>query len=193
MIQNPSPPQWALLCGALHALAGLALLLAPPAGGATALLRAFPRAAWAGRVLSALAWAGAAWAAYIMPLDILHVIQQPRVLLPATAVLILLTWWWTPDLLACRGVAGLLMLFPCPLFAALRAHPSAWRLAPILFAYAAAVAGMAVMFSPHYLRRALHFLADRPAARKICGAVLLAMGALFITLAFTALQPVLFP
>ena len=164
-------------------------MLALPAAGVSAFLRAFPRAAWTGRALSALAWAGAAWATMVMPLDILRTIQQPHILLPLTIALALLTWWWMPDLLACRGVAGLLMLFPCPLFAALRSHPSAWRLAPILLAYAAAVAGMAIMFSPHYMRRALHFLADRPAAQKMCGSILLALGALFIALAFTVLQP----
>jgi len=188
MIHNPSPPQWALLCGVFPALAGLAML-ALPADFVSARLRAFPRAAWTGRVLSALAWAGAAWATYVMPLDILRAVQQPHVLLPLAAVLALLTWWWMPDLLACRGVAGLLMLFPCPLFAALRAHPSAWRLAPILLAYAAAVAGMVVMFSPHHMRRAFHFLAERPAAQKTCGSILLALGALFTALAFTALNP----
>jgi len=187
IVQNPSPPQWVLLCGVFHALAGLAML-AFPTGGVSAFLRAFPRAAWGGRVLSALAWLGAAWAIHIMPLDILRLVQQPHVLIPLTLALALLTWWWMPDLLACRGVAGLLMLFPCPLFAALRAHPSAWRLLPILFAYAAAVIGMAVMFSPHHMRRAFHFLADRPPAQKICAILLLAIGALFIALAFTALS-----
>ena len=188
MIHNPSPPQWALLCGAFQALAGLALL-ALPADGVTAFLRAFPRSTWAGRVLSTLAWAGAAWATWLMPLDFLRPVQQPHVLVPVTAVLALLTWWWMPDLLACRGLAGLLMLFPCPLFLVVRSHPSAWRLALVVFGYAAAVKGMVFMFSPHYVRRACHFLAEHPAPRKAAGAVLLLLGAFFIALSFTALNP----
>jgi hypothetical protein len=92
-----------------------------------------------------------------------------------------------PDMLACRGVAGILMLYPSPLFLALRAHPSDWRLAVILHAYAMAVFGMVVMFSPHHMRRACFYLADRPALQKTCGALKLALGALFIILACTVL------
>ena len=192
MIENPSPAQWALLCGAFQALAGLAMLLLP-VDGVSAFLRAFPRSVWGGRVLSALAWTGAAWATHAMPLDFLQPVQQAHVLVPLTVALTLLTWWWMPDLMACRGVAGLLMLFPCPLFLALRAHPSAWRLAPVVFAYAAAVAGMVAMFSPFYMRREFHRLADNPALQKACGAVLLAVGALFIMLSFTVLKTVQTP
>ena len=186
MINNPSPSQWTLILGAFNALAGLAMLALPASG----FLRAFPRDAWAGRVLAALAWTGAAWATFIMPLDFLRPIQHLHVLGPITAALTLLTWWWMPDLLACRATAGLLMLFPCPLFQALRfEHHTNWRLAPILFAYAAAIAGMVVMFSPFHMRRAFHWLAERPRAQKICGALMLGLGALFTALAFTALAP----
>ena len=166
---------------------GLALLCAP-AGKASAFLRAFPRDAWAGRVLAAAAWAGAAWATWLMPLDFLAPVQQPHVLIPLAALLAALTCWWMPDMLACRGVAGLLMLFPCPLFVAVRAHPSAWRLALVTYAYLAAIKGMVVMFSPYHMRRAMFFLADRPALQKVSGAACLVLGALFITLAYTALR-----
>ena len=187
MITNPTPPQWALICGAFQTLAGFALL-AFPANTVSGFLRAFPRDVWSGRILSIIAWAFAAWATAIVPIDFLHPIQQSNALIPIAVVLAFLTCWWMPDLLACRAVAGLFMLFPCPLFLALRAHPSDWRLALITYAYALAVWGMFVMFSPFHMRRANFFLADRPLLQKICGAIMLALGLLFIALAFTALR-----
>ena len=186
-VHIPSPSQWALFCGAFQALAGLALLVFPVAS-TRAFLRAFPRDVWSGRVLSAVAWIGAAWAIKIMPLDFLQMVQQASALVPITIVLTLLTWWWMPDLLACRGLAGILMLFPCPLFNALRAHFSDWRLALVVYAYAAAIAGMIVMFSPHHMRRVFHFVADRPVVQKATGGVMFAVGVLFLVLAFTALK-----
>ena len=187
MIHTPSPPQWALLCGAPLALAGLAMLLLP-AAGVSAFLRAFPRDVWSGRLLSVIAWVFAAWATAVMPLDFLAPIQQPNVLIPITAVLALLTIWWMPDLLSCRAVAGIFMFLPYPLCLALRTHPSDWSLALITYSYALAVWGMFVMFSPYHMRRLNFYLADRPALQKICGVLMLALGVLFIILAFTALR-----
>ncbi len=187
MIDNPTPSHWAFICGAFQALAGLAFLVFPSSAVA-AFLRGFPRAEWTGRILAVITWILAAWATMVLPLDFLRPVQQPQVLVPLTAALAFLTCWWMPELLACRAVAGILMLFPCPLFLAVRAHPSAWRIALVVYAYIAAIKGMVIMFSPYHMRRACFCLADRPALQKTIGIVFLLIGIFFITLAYTALR-----
>lgn len=187
MMANPTATQWALACGAFQLAAGF-FLLCSPAGAATGFLRGFPRNALAGRFLAVVAWVFTAWATYLFPLDFIAPIQRPHVLVPLTAVLALLTCWWMPEMLSCRATAAFLMLFPCPLFIALRAHPSAWRLVYVTFSYLAIVAGMVVMFSPYHMRRAFYFLADHPLARKTTGAVFLAAGLLSSVIALAVIH-----
>ena len=175
---------WSLLLGALLAVAGIVALAA--CATAMRLAKRFARDVWTGRLLAAAAWAWAGFALYTMPLELLMPI---RAWIPVlTLAAIPLSWVWMADLLSCRAAGGLLVLFPCPLLLAARAHPSAWRLALVVFAYAAIVAGMTLILYPYYLRRWLDAAGACPARMRATGAAALALGALFIGLALTALK-----
>ena len=175
--------QWSLVLGAVLLLKGLFALGATAAAVRRA--QSFARDVWIGRVLATVAWIWAGWALYTMPLEFLAPLRHWIPL--AILVCIPLTWWWMADLLACRAVGGLLVLFPCPLLLAVRFHPSAWRLVLVAFAYAAVVTGMALILYPYFLRRWLDWLAVKPGRLRAAGAASLALGALFLALGLAVL------
>ena len=180
----PTPFQWSLVFGSLLTAQGLFFL----AGGryAVAVLQTLPRDVWTGRVLAALAWLGAGWAAWVMPLSIIEPFKRfiPVVVL----VCIPLSWYWLDDLLACRATGGILMLFPTPLLLSLRAHPSPWRLVLITFAYLAIIKGMFLMLYPWHMRRACHAAAASTILRMIGGVTALVVGLVILAAGFLALR-----
>lgn len=175
---------WSLLLGILLAAKGTFILSAPAA--AMRLAKRFSRDVWTGRVLAAAAWIWAGWALYSMPLELLLPIRSWIPLLTLAAIP--LSWYWMSELLSCRAVGGLLVLFPCPLLLAARSHPSAWRLALVIFAYVAIVAGMTLILYPYYLRRWIDWLTARSVRMTVAGVLALALGALFIGLGYGALR-----
>ena len=180
----PTPFQWSLVCGSLLAAQGLFLL----AGGrhAGAVLQALPRDVWTGRVLAVLAWLGAGWAIWIMPLNIIEPFKRfiPLVVL----VCIPLSWYWLDDLLACRATGGILMLFPAPLLLSIRSHPSPWRLVLVTVAYLAIIKGMILMLYPWHMRRACHAAAASSLLRMIGGFVALVVGITILAAGLLALR-----
>lgn len=180
----PTPFHWSLMLGTLLIIPGVFLLV----GGrhAAAALQHFPRSVWAGRLLAVLAWAGAGWAVWAMPLSFLEPFKRflPLVVL----VCIPLSWYWLDDLLACRAWSGILMLFPAPLLLVCRAHPSSWRLVLVGVAYLALINGMIFMLYPWYVRRACHAAARSQAFRLTGGAVSLLIGAGLIATGLFALR-----
>ena len=172
---------WSLLLGALLAAKGIFVLAARPT--ATRLAKGFSRDVWTGRLLATVTWLWAGWALYVMPLELLMPIRTWIPLL--TLAVIPLSWFWMAELLSCRAVGGLLVLFPCPLLQVARAHPSEWRLALVIFAYVSIVAGMTLILYPYYLRRWIDWTAARPVRMRAAGACTLALGALFIGLGLT--------
>jgi len=169
---------WSLLLGALLLFPGVFALALQPT--AARLAAGFARHVWGGRLLAAAAWAWAGWALYTMPLELLTPIRQWIPLL--TLVAIPLSWFWMADLLGCRAVGGLLVLFPCPLLLVVRESPSPMRLALVILAYAAIVAGMVLILYPYYLRRWLAWLAARPASLRVAGAASALLGLFFLVL-----------
>lgn len=169
---------WSLLLGAILLIQGLFLLAARPQ--AAGMARGFARHVWAGRVLAALAWIWAGWALYFMPLELLKPFRQWIPLLVLVAIP--LSWSWMADLLSCRAVGGLLVLFPCPLLLAVREEPSPLRLALVIFTYAAILAGMWLILYPYYLRRWLEWTVARPGRMQLAGAAGAALGACFVVL-----------
>jgi hypothetical protein len=173
---------WSLLLGVLLLAKGVFALAARDRAVQAA--QGFARHVWAGRILATLAWVWAGWATYTMPLEF---IVSFRSWIPVmTLVAIPLSWYWMADLLGCRAVGGLLVLFPCPLFLASNANPSPLRLVLVIFAYLAIVVGMTLILYPYYLRRWLAWCATRPIRLQVAGAISAALGALFVTLGLTA-------
>ena len=175
---------WALLLGIIMLWKGLFLLAAPEA--AAHMAKGFARHVWCGRVLATLAWAWAGWALYVMPLELIDPVRKwiPLLILAA----IPLSWIWMSDLLGCRAVGALLVLFPSPLLLVTRFHPSPWRLAAVIFTYIAIVAGMVLILYPYHMRDALAWFAARPARLRASGIALLALGAFFLVLGVVVLR-----
>ena len=169
---------WSLLLGAILLLKGIFLLAARPQ--AEQLAKGFARHVWTGRVLATLAWIWAGWALYTMPLELLKPIRQWIPLLVLAAIP--LSWYGLTDLLSCRAMGGLLVLFPCPLLLAVREDPSPLRLALVIFAYLAIVMGMCLILYPYYLRRWIDWVIARPLRMQIAGAAAVALGAFFVGL-----------
>lgn len=162
------------------AASGLFLLL-----GAFALLRPresmlflgkLPRSAIAGKILSSLAFAWAAWAIWHMPLDFLSKYKMFFVVLLAAAIP--LSWKWMAPLLPLRALGGIFCLVPAPVFAACRFWESPLRLVLVVLAYAVAAIGMVTVFSPFYLRDFLLRISAGGRGRiRAAGAVLSITGA----------------
>ncbi len=163
---------------AVAALLPALFLLARPQETARA-LRALPRSAWAGRVLSAAAllWAGAL--VHSEPLEFL--LPYRRWILPLMVLAVPLTWLATPELLACRATGALMALLPAPVLMVARTHPSPWRLAMVILMYLMAVGGMWLMMSPYRLRDLILRTLRSEGAARATGGMLLAF-AIFLGL-----------
>lgn len=169
---------WCYLLGLICLAAGAGAALAP--APYTRFWRTFTRNKAAGIALSTIAWVWAGFALMTMGLDFLEPFKRwiPAVIL----VCIPLTWLWLDNLLPCRALAGILMLFPCELLHAARVHPSPWRLVVVSLAYICIVKGMILMLYPWKLRQALDWLDARPALLRLCGALNGALGLILILL-----------
>lgn len=178
-------PAWCYLLAALCLIKGVMLLFFT--ARTAEIMRRFPTNRLAGQVLTAVAWIWAAITLNHYPIDFLAMIHGFPTYLIAI-VCIPLSCFLLPDLLACRGIAAICMLFPMPMFLACRMDESAWRLLPITIGYIALTYGMIVMFYPYYMRRLFFFLADRPRAMKGIGAAVLLLAILFCV-AGSALTP----
>lgn len=175
---------WGLLLGGLITLFGMLLIGGGPVQ--TAGLRRFARHVWTGRILATLAWIWGAYALYMMPLDF---ISSYRDYIPFAALIAIpLTWFWMDELLTCRAIGGLLVLFPTPLLQVADLHPSPWRLVMVAITYLGLITGMLLILYPYYLRRILDWLATHSLGRRACGAATLAVGLLLLTLGLTVLR-----
>ena len=171
---------WSYLLGLVFVLAG-GFVLAKPDTAARA-LNALPRHTVAGYVLSVVAWIWAGYAVYSMDLDIINPYKGYLwVLVPAC---IALTWFWMGNLLPCRAIGGILMLFPYELLLVQRSHDSSWRLVLVVLAYVAIVKGMVFILYPWKMRQMIVWFTARPslfravaAAEVLFGLLLIALGA----------------
>ncbi len=176
--------QWGILLGALLLASG-SLMVAAPARSADFLKR-FSRSVWLGRILSAVAWGGAAVASMGMGWDFLEPYKK---FVPAVAAICIpLTWWALDNLLACRAWGGILCLFPVWMLAASRMNYSPWRLVLVCFAYVCIVKGMLLILYPWYLRRELEWTVGSARRMVVIGALRAILGSLFLVLAITALK-----
>ncbi len=172
----------ATLAGILHAALGAWMLLRP--SGAREALERFPRSRWPAWVLCAvdLAWVlwivhGASWGRFTV-LKVPAYVAGP------------LTWLacirWLDELLAPRMLGGLLLLAANPLLAAARWHPSASSRLVSALVYAWVIAGLFLVTSPFWFRRAVRWASARPARWCAAGVVLAGVGLAVCVLAGTA-------
>lgn len=113
--------------------------------------RRFPRDRWSGRVLSAVAIVWAAWILQDMPLGRFAAVRPA--IFPLAILLGGLVWYYMDALLAPRALGAILLLYPAPLLAAARLHPSDWRIVMSLVGYVMVIKGMALLLSPYLFRK----------------------------------------
>jgi hypothetical protein len=147
---------------------------------------ALPRDKTAGCVLSTLAWVWAGYAVWVMGIDFIEPFKKfiPLVVL----VCIPLTWFWLDNLLPCRALGGLLVLFPYALLHVARVHPSPWRLAVVSLAYLCIVKGMVLLLYPWKMRQAIAWMTARPALFRLGGALNVLLGLFLVALGATVLR-----
>jgi hypothetical protein len=92
------------------------------------------------------------------------------------------------ELLASRALGGLLILVPAPLLAAARWHPSPFRYAILILAYAMAVKGVVLVLAPYLFRSAVEFWRRRAGGYRAASVAGLLLGVLLTVLAFTAFR-----
>ena len=145
---------------------------------------AFPRNVLAGRILCAVGWLWTARACDQLGIDGFDKLLKafPGELWILAVVLTILTCWWMENLLPIRGVSAVFMLFPGEMFPMIRLCDTSARLALVVFAYVCAITGMFGMFYPWRIRQALAWRAAKPVRVRAVGAVLAAVGALFLVL-----------
>ena len=175
---------WCYLLGLICVLLGSSIALAP--APLARLYNALPRHAGAGRVLSAIAWAWAGYALWTMGLDFLEPFKK---YIPfAVLVCIPLTWYWLDNLLPCRAIGGILVLFPYELLHVARVHPSPWRLVVVSLAYLCIVKGMILLLYPWKMRQAIVWFTQRPALFRLGGTINALLGFFLIALGATVLR-----
>ncbi len=122
-------------------------------------LQRFPRDVWSGRILAALAVLWAAWVVYEMPLGRFE--SWKPMVWPVAVLLAGFVWYYMDELLAPRALGALLLLYPAPLLAAARWHPSRWSAVVSVLAYLCVVKGLILLLGPYWFRVAVErFLAS---------------------------------
>ena len=183
-------PDYALL-SAVSAVIGIAtailglLTLALPRG-ATKAWRALPRSVWPGRLLAAVCILWAALWLCIMPLGPLSAIRDLLWLLVPIAIASV--WIFTPELLTCRAIGGILVLVPTPMLSAAAWHPSPFRYVVIVYAYAMIVAGMYYIALPWLLRDHITWSLAKPVRSRTIAGIAVALGIFLTILAATAFK-----
>lgn len=170
-----------VLCiGLAHAVAGI-MLAAVPAWTRERALR-FPRQAWLGRILAAVAMAWSVHLVREMPLGWFDAYKAW--LWVAGPVAYLLVIFFVDELLAARALGGMLLLIPNPLLDAARFQESDWRLAPVILAYVWVLCGMALILAPYRFREWVQVLGRTDGRCRVMGGLFLAAGLLFAWLSF---------
>lgn len=168
-----------ILLGVLGLGAG-AFMAGMPAGVRRG-LDGFPRSRWPGWLMTSIA---VFWVAWVVQHAALGRFEFLKPFLPFAAVALLASVvYFLDELLAPRSLGALLLLLANPLLLGVRWADSAWRIVPVLIAYAWVVIGCALMLHPWLFRRACRRLCATDAAvrrlgwvKGAGGAVLLAAG-----------------
>lgn len=144
-------------------------------------LQRFPRDVWSGRILSALALLWAAWLLYDMPLGRFE--GWKPLVWPAAIVLGGFVWYYMDELLAPRALGALLLLYPAPVLAAARLHPSPWRVVMSVLAYICVIKGIALLLSPFWFRLGVERFLPSDTTCRLWGSVGAVVSLLLLVLA----------
>lgn len=175
---------WCYLLGLVCVLLGGAIAVAPVP--LARFYNGLPRSIVAGGILSTIAWMWAGYALWTMQLDIL---VPFKTYIPfAVLACIPLTWYWLNNLLPCRALGGILVLFPYELLHVARVHPSPWRLVVVCVAYLCIIKGMILILYPWKLRQAIVWMTQRPGLFRFAGALNTLFGFFLIGLGATVLR-----
>ncbi len=169
-----------LVIGLVHLILGGLLVIVPDR--LRDAFRRFPRNAWCGRFLAAVA---VAWSLHLvrdMPLGWFDAYKGW--LWFAGPVAYLLVIFFVDELLAPRALGGILLLLPNLLLTDARFRESVWRLAPVILAYLWVIAGMALVLAPYRLREWGQFAGSTDTRCRWLAVAFLATGVLFVWLGF---------
>ncbi len=165
-----------LALGALGILAGAAAWFFP--APLRAALEAFPRSKWPGWLLAAI---GVFWIAWVVNHAALGRFTGLKPFVPFAAVALFAGMVWLLDeLLAPRALGGLLLLIANPLLNGVRWADSAWRLVPVLIAYAWVIAGCMFLLHPWSFRKLARFVAASDGRVRLTGVAKLVAGAVLL-------------
>ena len=112
---------------------------------------AFPRNAWAGRILAAI---DVALVTFLLLSEGFSWVDAHRqIIFLAAPLAYLIVVFFMDELLSVRAFGGLLLLIPFWILKAAFMHPSASKLLMTGFAYLLVVAGMTLVWSPYLFRK----------------------------------------
>lgn len=177
-------PAISAIIGIATAVIGLFTLALPRI--ADKIWRALPRSVWPGRLLTAICVLWAALWLCIMPLGPLSVIRDLLWLLVPIAIASVCIF--TPELLTCRAIGGLLVLIPTPMLSAAAWHPSPFRYVVTIYAYVMIVAGMYYIALPWLLRDHITWSLAKPVRSRAIATASVTLGLALIALALTAFR-----
>jgi len=149
-------------------------------------LEKFCRNRIAGIILTLIAWVWAGYALWTLPIDFLMPYRKyiPYLVLigaPMTCVSM-------ANLLPCRALGGILVLYPYNLLLIVRSHPSPWRLLVVSIAYISIIKGITLLLYPWKMRQSLIWLRDKPYLTRIGGAINLILALLLTWLGIGILR-----
>lgn len=139
-----------------------------------------------GIILCLIAWAWAGHALWVLPIDFLTPYRKyiPYILLvcaPMTCISM-------KNLLPCRALGGILVLYPYTLLLMVRSHPSPWRVLVVSIAYISIIKGMTLLLYPWKMRQCIVWMEDKPLLMRLGGAINLTLGGMLVWLGMTVLR-----
>ncbi len=146
----------------------------------------FCRSQVTGIVLSLIAWAWAGHALWVLPIDFLTPYRQyiPYFLLICAP----LTFIGMKNLLACRALGAILVLYPYTLLQVARVHPSPWHILIVSIAYISIVKGMTLILYPWKMRQCIEWIKEKPQLMRLGGMINLILGGMLVWLGITTLR-----
>lgn len=169
-------PQISAFIGVTTLLIGAFTIAVPMT--AAKVWRVLPRSVWPGRILAAVCILWSALWLCVMPLGPLSVVRDSLWILIPIAVASVCVF--TPELLTCRAIGGILVLLPAPMLSAAAWHPSPFRYVILIYAYAMAITGMYYIALPWLLRDHITWSLRKPMRQKAVALSAVMLG-LFIT------------
>lgn len=175
----------------MNELAGIAVVLGSvigagclphvvaPSAARESIMR-FPRSRIAGVLLSTIGLLWAGWLLFHTPLGRFD--QLKPLLYVLVPITIVLTIFFMDELLAARALGGVLILIPAPILALARWHASAGRLVIVGLMYVFVVAGVVLVISPYYFRKAAGFCLRDDARSRVSGVLGVVLGVVVILL-----------